>query len=425
VAPPLVAEKVLLSLYVVGFAAGFRYFLLAFGPRCAAMSWAALLMVYSRCFWLGFYNYCVGIALVWITLGFVLRRRGEFSWRMVAALSLLFTLAYFTHLSVFLLAMLGAGCIGLLTPSRRLPGVGVVVTAAIPALCLTAYYFGATGFANAPSALQIVEEPLARLRGEDARTTVVNDVLNIDGELFAHHVGEEAPGTLVFVGLLALQTAFNFVESRFLKPVEPEAIGRTFPLVFAVLIAVLYFLLPNDLGEHGGFIKTRLAPLFFLFWLATLRESTHMEVRWFFRGLTFLLAVLNLGLVIVTFEAGNRALEEYNAGIAAVGTGKRLFVVQTDPRIVPLVNPLLHAADYYCLGTHNVNLDNYEAASMHFPVKYRTGMTRGRNYFNAYPDRDLVDVILCCQLRGAAPPRGAEHWIEIFRGESLRIYARP
>ncbi len=52
--PPLIAEKLLVTLYVLGFAGGFRYFLGSFGPRCRPLSWMGLLFVYNRCFWMGF-----------------------------------------------------------------------------------------------------------------------------------------------------------------------------------------------------------------------------------------------------------------------------------------------------------------------------------------------------------------------------------
>lgn len=426
VASPLVAEKLLVSLYVVGFAAAFRYFLQPFGPRRVALSWSALLLVYTRCFWMGFYNYCLGLALFWLLLGYLLRRRNELGWRVIAILSLLFLATYFTHLSIFLLSLLGAACIALAAAPRRLLSLSAVVAAALPASGLTAYYFGSTGFVHAPSAMQIVEQPLARLSGETTRTTFATDLFGIDGELFAHHVGDEVPGTLILVGFLLLQFLFCAVERQpSVEPTGTNATGRLFPILFAVLIAAMYFLLPDDLGAHGGFIKARTAPLFFLFLLPTLRESSHAEVRWFFRALTLLLAVLNLMLVAATIAAGNRVLEEYNAGIAAVGTGKRIFVMQTDPRAAPLVNPLLHAADYYCVGTRNVNMDNYEAATLHFPVKYRAGIERGRNFFSTYHHRDLVDVILCWQTRAVGPPRGAENWRAIFGNQSLHIYVRP
>src|SRR5262249_47677534 len=76
--PPLVAEKLLVSLYILGFAGSFRYFLGAFGERCRPLSWAGLLVVYNRCFWMGFYNYCLGLLLFWVVLGYCLRHRETF-----------------------------------------------------------------------------------------------------------------------------------------------------------------------------------------------------------------------------------------------------------------------------------------------------------------------------------------------------------
>ena len=47
--PPLVAHKVLVSLYVVGFAFSFRYFLGAFGVQALRLAPAGLLFLFNRC----------------------------------------------------------------------------------------------------------------------------------------------------------------------------------------------------------------------------------------------------------------------------------------------------------------------------------------------------------------------------------------
>src|SRR5262249_10286789 len=163
-------------------------------------------------------------------------------------------------------------------------------------------------------------------------------------EMFAHHVGSDVPGTLVLVFYLSLLAIFTAVEAWFRREEAPDGgCGRLFPAFFGLLLFVGYFLVPYHLGEQGGFLKTRLAPLFFLVWIACLRESAYREVRIYFRVLTAILLALNLVLVFETFAAGNGEIERYNAGIDAVGTGHRLFVIQHDPNPTPLVNPLLHA----------------------------------------------------------------------------------
>ena len=84
------------------------------------------------------------------------------------------------------------------------------------------------------------------------------------------------------------------------------------------------------------------------------------------------------------------------------------------------IQMLMHAADYYCLGNGNVNLDNYEASTLHFPVKYRAGVKRGKGSLVGYAQRDAVDLVLCWKV--AAGPAA---WDEIFRQGPLRLYRRP
>jgi hypothetical protein len=223
---------------------------------------------------------------------------------------------------------------------------------------------------------------------------------------------------------LVLLAIFTGLEAHAESVGDSSNAGRLFPTIFGLLLFAAYFLTANDLSEHGGFLKTRLAPLFFLVWLACLRESTHLEVRLFFRILAFVLIVLNLLLVTATVAAGNRLLEQYTAGIETVGVRQRLFVIQPDPRPIPPVNPTLHAAHYYCLGTGNINLDNYEAETLHFPVKYRPGVRRGRTFWNSYPDKEAVDVILSWQSEGSAAPRIPAGWNQVFNQGALRIFHR-
>jgi hypothetical protein len=137
---------------------------------------------------------------------------------------------------------------------------------------------------------------------------------------------------------------------------------------------------------------------------------------------TVLLLAVNLLLVADTIRRGNQEVERYTAGVEAAGRGQRIFVIQTNPLPVPLVDPLLHAADYYCLGTENLNLDNYEATTHHFPVTYRRGVSHGRGNVLGYSRKDLVDVVLCWRPDGRFPNLAG--WEEIFSQGPLRLYRR-
>src|SRR5262249_54902133 len=70
VVPPLAAEKLLATAYILGFAWSFRYFLGAMGERCRPLAVIGLLFLFNRCFFLGFYNFCLSITLYWVVVGY-------------------------------------------------------------------------------------------------------------------------------------------------------------------------------------------------------------------------------------------------------------------------------------------------------------------------------------------------------------------
>jgi hypothetical protein len=340
---------------------------------------------------------------------------------MAIVLMLLLTLAYFTHLVAFLLAVAGALLAVALTGQNRLVGLALVLLAALPGACLAMDYFVQTGFYRARSAMRVVYQPLDRLQGQRWDKGALPELAAIDDELFAYHAGPVTAGCLVLVycGLLAGFT----IAGAFRQTGEPHTgAGWLFPVVFGTLLFAGFLLVPNDLGrDHGSFLKARLAVVLPLVWLGCFREPAELWGRLLVRGLAVVLVVGNLALATQTVAAGNQELRQYTAGIAAAGTGHRLFAVQGGRPRSPLVDHLLHAAGYYCLGTGNVNLDNYEASTLHFPVTYRKGLKRGPGDRLGFARPELVDVVLHWRTPGGGP----DGWDEVFREGPLRIYRRP
>lgn len=476
VVPTLVAEKIVIALYVLLFVGAFRYFLGAFGSRCRPLAWCGLLFVFNHCFWLGFYNYCLSLGLFWAALGYFLRRRGNRHWSQAGILALLFLAQYFTHLLGFLLCL--GSTVGATTLQRRGRGRSIILVgvAALPAVLLTAHYFGATGFFQTSSARRLVTQPVARLLGSEMATGLRQELAALDDEVFGWQAGPGLAFGLFLVpyyGLLAILALIEgcrrrrdetmsirnrespddwyeatvkragrngklthpVAEARLLRsyhvceigsPDQAGGANRLFPALLGALLLCVLVLIPNHLSfEHGGFLKPRLALLPPLLWLGCLREPTGLVLRLLTRCYLFLLLGVNLFLVTDTIRAGNREIVQYIAGIEAVGGGNRLFVVQPVARPRPAVDVLLHAADYYCLAAGNVNLDNYQASTPHFPVKFRRGVERGRDDWINYQRQRAIDVIICWQNSWIADESLPAHWNEVFCQGRLRIYRRP
>jgi hypothetical protein len=442
VVPPLIAEKLLVSLYVLGFAGSFRYFLGAFGERTRPISWLGLLFVYNRCFWMGFYNYCLSLVLVWLIVGFCIRRRGELRWPHAAGLMGGFALLYFTHLVGFVLALTGALGASILARPRNVLAPLLIGLAATPCCLLTLDYFTQTGFFEQGAGRRLVQKPLALLQGGKMELAIGEQLRAMDRELFEYHAGTRLPLSIFLISLVFLFAVFTVGEYAWRVRLEPplevteimeldqpddepsvtpnQQPNPTWlvPFLLGSLMLGCYLLAANDLGArdgllpHGGFLKARLALLPPLLWLACLREPVNTQARVVLRALTVLLLGGNLLLVTRTFRDSNKELEQFLAGIEAVGRGQRLLAVGTSGG-GRLVNPLANARHYYCLGTDNLSLDNYEAATPHFPIKFRQGVTRSR----------MSDANVLITWR-ASPGAARPGWEEVFVQGPLRIYRR-
>jgi hypothetical protein len=148
-----------------------------------------------------------------------------------------------------------------------------------------------------------------------------------------------------------------------------------------------------------------------------------VTVRRALTGLVYLLLAANLVLVIRYFASANQELAEFTAGISSVGHNRTVFVDQA--RAGPQRPSYLeHAANYYCLTTGNVNLDNYQAELRHFPVKYRPGIARGRGNLADYPNVDQVDIILVWDTVPALSPEMAASYRQIFQAGRLTLYSK-
>lgn len=418
--PPLLAEKLLASAYVVGFAWSFRYFLGAFGGHCRALAPVGLLFLFNRCFLLGFSNYCLSLIALWLVLGYCLRRRTTFGVGNAVVLMSFLWLAYFTHLLGYLFAAAGAAWVIVTAPGRRLPRLACLAAALLPTGGLAACVLFQPGVLGVREAAR-TDGGLLRARFREGPAVLWNDLQGLDAQLFGAYEPSWLPlGILVLLFFEALLLTALIAERGRDETTEP--VPPRWPVaVFGLATVGLYLVLPDALSTAVGLLKPRLALLPPLLALACLRLPEAPIARRLLTAALLLLLGLNLMLVLRHFHAANRKLAEYTAGIAAAGRQRVLFVVQ-DSRKAPLADYLEHAADYYCLTTGNVNLDNFQATLQHFPVRFRPGVQRGRGNLLSYPGREAVDVVLVWD--SPAPPLPPDTWEERYRRGRLSVLVK-
>jgi hypothetical protein len=419
VVPPLIAEKILASLYVIGFSWSFRYFLGAFGESTLRLAPVVFLFLFNRCFLMGFYNYCLSLIFFWLVLGYCLRCRQRFGAAESLVLLAVWPLAYFTHLLGYALAAAGAVWVLVTAPYQRWRKLLWVSGSLLPTAWLAFTALVRPDFLGLSEAASR-GGGLFRAWAPKGWESLRSDIEGMGQQLFEPY--EAGVPLEVFILLLYETVVFSALFTPRQNHGQTRFGPGRLPVAFlGVLLGSLYIVLPDFPSLAVGFLKARLALLPALVCLACLRLPPAGVLR---RGLElslYLLLGVNLGLVARHFQVANRDLHEFTAGVDRVGYGRVLFITQSF-RGKPLVNHLEHAADYYCLTTGNVNLDNFQATLRHFPVRFRSGVQRGIGSFDTYPNRDAVGVILAWNEMPNNSAESAGPFREIYREGRLRIF---
>src|SRR6516162_5449774 len=87
VAPPLIAEKVLLTGYLILLPVSLRYALNAVRPGAGALALLAFPLTPNLFYHMGFHNFCYSLALFFFVVGYWLKHRDHLGWRETATLS--------------------------------------------------------------------------------------------------------------------------------------------------------------------------------------------------------------------------------------------------------------------------------------------------------------------------------------------------
>jgi hypothetical protein len=142
-----VAEKLVLSAYLILLPIGARYALSAIRPRGGLLALAILPMVPNQFYHFGFHDFCVGMAGYFFVAGYFLKHRRRFAAKNAIVLAIMLLVLYLTHLVavVMVLPLIGLTTLALYWTGRDAVAVKLrrtlPVAAALAPVVLWAAYF--------------------------------------------------------------------------------------------------------------------------------------------------------------------------------------------------------------------------------------------------------------------------------------------
>jgi len=350
--PPLVTEKILLSIIISLLPLSLFYFLDAVNRGKKLYGFLGFLFSYHYLLHMGFYNFSLSVPLFFFALGYFMKYKEEMSLDKIAILNLLSILIYFCHIVTYILLILSLTLLSITSFYRKPKRILGLLAYMLPLYFIMANYIlsNATG------------QPHNRWTGSKLWNYFINTkslVYYTDAQQIVTRA------MLVLLGLLFIGTLYNRIRQRKIISKDDQ-----FLLIFGVFTA-LYFIMPWGIGT-GSWINDRVNLFIFLVLLPFFSEDYHKYIR---RGLVLIMIILSIAHLSIScrhYYSLNRGLREFTSGRNLIENNKAVLVLSSDwSSSVKYVAPFVQAISHYCVNNGCVNLGNYEAKFNYFPLDWK------------------------------------------------------
>jgi len=385
--PPLIAEKILLTVYVILMAVGMLYLLNAAGKDRAPLIFIGFPFIYNYLFLMGFYNFALSTALFVISIGYWLKHFLTFNVKNTVILAVLLIILYFCHAVSLVLALLSIGVMAILslvsfsneeesvTSVRkflhriRWKQVLLSLLSMLPVIALLLYYTKGNT-ASDPGAWQLKQLWQYFIRNESLVYYSQKQII----------FGKIVTGAFVCLFFYTLIRDHFFTKKwKFGFRIEK----KDFFLILCIAFFIIYLKAPDGMSG-GGFIKTRMSLFPFLIIIPWLSWDMPKIAKGVIGSALMILAVAYIAHASYYHKMQSDDMKIYTSGYD---------VVEKNKVVMPLafnnagrsyrIGMFLHSVGHYGYATGCIELDNYEATTDYFPTFFKPNLHR--------PDTGIIE----------------------------------
>ena len=425
IAPALIAEKLLLTVYVVAFPLSFFYFLDAVQPARNLSGFISFLFIFNFLLMKGFYSFALAIPLFFFILGYWWRHKEHLGWKEIGLCNLFMTLIFLGHLVPYVLAGSSLGLLALVYFRKRFRPILLTAACILPSgLLLLVYLLTSSSIGGNLRNFQFTSLPVLLQQLTSLGILVSFNNTQI---IFAQATAAILGALLVFSLWKDVQDSRTGV-AHFFGP-------RFYFLLLAVVLLLVYLVIPKAVGP-GTMLNERVGLLAVLVMPAFFREGQNRAWRWLAVGLGALL-IINLAWLGYTFRSLNKYLNAFVVAVPQIEPNKVLL-----PIVIGRNGPSLkvgifeHSDNYYTLDNGGINVMNYEAEYDYFPVKFKANFQPPLDTplwvesIFSHPERvnlcayaSHIDYLLIWDSKGKFQPDGVDRCYDlIYDKNELRLF---
>jgi hypothetical protein len=427
--PPLIVEKITLSIYIILMGTSVPVLQRAFGKPLSPLSFFLFPVIFNTSVLMGFYSYVLGVPIFILSLGMAWSIRDRSIWLKILSLNAMGFLLFCIHIipfGFFLMSLLIMAVIESMRAKEKIETVIVSVFCMGPCLMVMFYYlfFGSKGISVDFSYLF----SLSRIAYLITDLFLFSTVSFPSLQMFP---------AFIFIYMCVVVVYFS-IKSIVLKLWRQGDIfpSDAFILLLTTFLTLLYLVSPNDLfGIGSGMLFNQRFPWVILLVLLPLLDfpisSTQKKIYSF--GIIAVVSGFFLINVVVIKEK-SKIVANYLSGVG-LGLPREAIIMGYKPHkpTKDRVDVLLHAPSYYGIFSGCVDIGNYEAKGLgYFPVRFKSSFPAiphpyqievepERIEWKEYP---AIEYLLAWEAKEEDKEKIARYYKLLFKGDALTIWQR-
>jgi len=356
-------QKIFIIIYLVIFPYSFRY-LISSNKGNITLSYFAFPLSYSYFFFLGFFNFLIGLPITLFGMAYWMRNSSAGKLKNYLILALFSLLIFFSHpilyavwcafIALFFLYE-SAYCLYDKKSFKELfKSTVCVVVAILPSLILAMLY--------------LINQPKDELTIKLKSLELLTWIINIRSLLvFSMDINELKYTYFLLYSLIGiLISGLTYSVYRFIKKQDKsilQVITKLFWFDLSILILILYFILPDE-SNGGGYISSRLNLLFFIFLVLGFSQLKQFKL-------------INILFVIAVLFAFNTQLFYFNSIMKPLNKNAEAVIKLSDyieegKTLISIDKSQNWMQGHLCnyVGANKLifTQENYEASKRYFPL---------------------------------------------------------
>lgn len=380
--PPLICEKILISLCIVLLPISLFYFLDAVDKGRVVFSLLGFIYAYSYLLHLGFYNFVLSMSMFFFALGYWWEHKDAMRLANILVLYGLLLGTYLCHYLSYFLVVLSLSFLALFSSFRKLKSLLLFLLFMFPAyFIMLSYYLDSTHgrepeYKNLDELVKYFFDMGSLVSFLDSQILIGRSLLYFFALILLVVLWHRIKAIFTWQRAVKSGDINSFVseEQFWIRTIN----GKEQFLLLAVIFTILYFKAPWRFPWGGEWINDRIYIYIFLVLLPFLNINFHRHIRNAAAAGIIIISLWSLSSNAYVYYYLNKDIAQMILGADMIEKHTTLTVYRDEwpggsdsLGEMKYVYPFLHLPSYFCLNKDVAYLKNFEALYNYFPVNFK------------------------------------------------------